>query len=52
MRQEREKEDLSRILGDQIEDKKRRELAEKKRKLMEDNYYELKLLKDREELQR
>ena len=49
-RQEKEKVDLQRVLKEQMEEKKARPQEENQKKIMEELYYEQKLLKEREEL--
>ncbi|CDW83304.1 UNKNOWN [Stylonychia lemnae] len=49
-RQEKEKQDLQKVLQEQIEEKKKRQDLEKRKKLMEDQYYEEKIARDRMEL--
>ena len=46
-RAEREKNDLSKILQEQIEEKKRRQEEERRKKQMEEDYIERKLERDR-----
>ena len=49
-RQEKEKQDLQRVLQDQIEEKKRQKEEEKRKQIEEEQRFEAKLKKDREEL--
>jgi hypothetical protein len=49
-RQEKEKQDLQRVLQDQIDEKKRRHEDEKRKQIEEEQRFEAKLKRDREEL--
>jgi hypothetical protein len=49
-RQEKEKQDLQRVLQDQIDEKKRRQEDGKRKQIEEEQRFEAKLKRDREEL--
>ena len=49
-RQEKEKQDLQRVLQDQIDEKKRRQEEQKRKQIEEEQRFEAKLKRDREEL--